>query len=132
MTQGSARRNTALTPMSFGTNASVCSWICVTACTTLIVRPTRSATTSIGPAMSRASITALRARSTMRACDMAVLAEARNEALHDQRPAVHEHEQQQLEGQGDHRRREHEHTHAHEHRAHRDVDDDERQEQRGA
>ena len=29
---GSARRNTTLTPTSFGTNASVCSWICVTAC----------------------------------------------------------------------------------------------------
>ena len=44
------------------------------------------------------------------------LAEARDETLNNQRPAIDQHEQQQLERQRDHRRREHEHAHAHQHR----------------
>src|SRR6476619_8178321 len=128
---GSAMRNTAATPISLGTNASVCSWICVTAWSTLTMRPSTSATMSIGAATISAIMMALRARSTT-SCGPMRLPEARDEALHDQRPAVHEDEQEQLERQRDHRRWEHEHAHAHQHRRHDDVDDDEGQEEREA
>ena len=57
---GPSTTTVQITAAIFGTAASVCSWICVTACNSDTTRPTSSATTSGGPPSFSTTITASR------------------------------------------------------------------------
>src|SRR5262249_7960731 len=109
---------TSATPASFGTNVSVCSWICVADWIRPMNRPIASDTPRIGAASlvaSRIDCTAMsmtdpsftmgtpsRGRTRFDGCSGArSMVEARDQRADDERPAVDHDEQQQLERQRD-------------------------------
>src|ERR1700748_902759 len=97
---------------------SVCSWICVAACSTATTGPTTAATMMGG---ADSSITYHSACCvSWRAWLFIASVVGEQQAVRELDPAVDEHEQQQLERHRHRRRRQHHHAHRHQ-----DVGDDE-------
>src|SRR3954451_17247820 len=98
-----------------GMKESVCSWICVTACTIDTIRPTTRPTSSSGSAslsaMPIAAVERLMTTSWSMAGSLSV--EALDKRARDEVPPVHQDEQEDLEGQGDEDGRQHHHAHRH-------------------
>src|SRR5207245_10463390 len=104
----------------FGSNDSVCSWICVAAWKTLTIKPTTSATSSSGaPSSSDTWIAWLPiVMMVSGVTSLSLGIEALRQRADQKLPAVGQHEQHQLERQRNAGGRHHHHPHRHQHAGH--------------